>query len=94
MRVQVDEAGRDNQAVGLEQLLSVGRIHLAADLGDAAVLDPNIGNKSGDTGPVNDGAAADQYVKLGHHKLLMLRIWRKDRDSGTGSSRSALYWGA
>ena len=62
--VQVDEAGRDDQTVGLEHLVSVGRIHPAADLGDTTILDPHIGLELRHPGPVDHRAAANQNVKL------------------------------
>ncbi len=67
--VQVDEARRDNQPVGVEQLVGVGRIHLAANLGDHAIFDPDIGNKSGDTGPIDHSPPANQNVKFCHQSL-------------------------
>ena len=63
--VQVDEAGRHDQAVGVDG--AVGRaLGPAADLGDAAVLDPQVAPEPGHPRAVDDRAALDVDVVAGH----------------------------
>ena len=61
VRVQVEEAGGDDRAGGVELGLAVGR-EARADLGDAAVADPDVGGDAGRAGAVDDGAAADEEI--------------------------------
>ena len=60
MRVDVDEAGRDEQAVGVDRALG-GAADLA-DLGDDTAVDRDVGGARRRTGAVDDRAAADDRV--------------------------------
>ena len=64
VRVDVDEAGRDDEAVGVE-LARAGPLHVA-DLDDRAVAHADVGGARGRARPVDDGATADDEVELGH----------------------------
>ena len=66
--VAVDEAGRDDQPVGIDGAL--GRVGDAADLRNAAVRDADIRGEALAARTVNDGAAAYQQVQ--GHGLLRL----------------------
>ena len=68
--VQVDEAGRDDQPLGVKQLVGVGGVHSAAHLGDDAVLDSDIRLEAGHPCAIDDCAATNQNIKLGHLSLL------------------------
>ena len=59
--VAVDEAGRDDQPLGVD--LALGRLADAADLDDPAVLDADIGADSAAARSVDDGAVFDQEVE-------------------------------
>jgi hypothetical protein len=62
MRVQIDEAGRDDQPVGVDGLLrEAGRA--AADLRDLAVLDPDVAAIARHARSVDDGAAFDVKIE-------------------------------
>src|SRR6185312_498309 len=61
--VRVDEAGRDDAAVGVE-LVATGVVDCAHD-GDDAVVDRDVGAHRGGARAVDDGAAADHEV-VGH----------------------------
>ena len=60
MGVDVDEARRDQLAPGVDLFLALGRD--LADLGDATVLDRDIGLEQVATVPVGDIAAADHEI--------------------------------
>ncbi len=66
MRVRVDEAGRDDQAVGVDRL--GGFLADLADLDDSAVTDADVGLARGRTGSVDDVATPDDGVE--HDDLL------------------------
>ena len=68
--MQVDKSGRDDLAFGLQHLVGVSRIHLAANLGDNPILDPDVSGKPRDAGSVDDGPPANQNVEFGHCSLL------------------------
>src|SRR5439155_13565643 len=59
--VDVDDTGRDEQAVGVDRLLRRGTAEVA-DLGDAAVVDGDVGGPGRGTGAVDDGAGADDEI--------------------------------
>src|SRR5581483_10841568 len=63
----VDEAGRDDVAFGVERLLRRGAVQ-AADLGDPAVLDADIGAKARQSGTVDQRAVLDDQVEC-HESL-------------------------
>ena len=63
MRVHVDPAGRDQQAVGVD--VAPGRALLAAHGGDAAVGDRNVAREGCLAGAIDDGAAANDDVVHG-----------------------------
>ena len=76
MGVQIDEAGRDDQAVGVDGLLGeAGRA--SADLGDLAVFNPDVAAIARDAGAVDDGAAFDLNVIIGHLEFPpeVVRTW-------------------
>ena len=60
MGVHVDPAGRDEQAVGVD--FAPRRALLAADCGDAAAVDRDVSGERRLTGPIDDGAAANDDV--------------------------------
>ena len=74
MGMQVDEAGRDQFAPGVDLFRAFGRD--LADLGDAAVADGDVGLKQLAAETVGDGAAADHEAwTVGHgvsSRLLIL----------------------
>ena len=61
MGVQIDEARRDDQAVGVDDFLGEAR-RASADLRDLAVLDPDVAPVARHAGAVDDGAAFDLNV--------------------------------
>ena len=65
MGVDVDEARRDRQAVGID-LLAAARRHLA-DFGDLAVLDRDVAAEGRSTVAIHDGAAAYDDVEFAGH---------------------------
>ncbi len=65
MGVQIDEARRDDQAVGIDDFFGEAR-RAAANLRDLAVLDPDVAAIARDAGSVDDGAAFDLNVEIGH----------------------------
>ena len=64
VRVHVDEAGRDEQAVGVDDFArgTVDR----ADFGDDAVGDRDVGDARRGAGAVDDGAALDHEIVCAH----------------------------
>ncbi len=65
MRMQIDEARRDDLALRVDRL--VRRMFLQiADLGNLAVLDPDVGLVTRQPRPIDDHSAADDYVKFCH----------------------------
>ena len=71
VRVHVDPAGRDQQAVGVD--LAPGRALLAADRGDPAVRDRHVAGERRLAGAVDDGAAANDDVVHGSRSLVATR---------------------
>ena len=68
--VQIDEAGRDDQAVGVDDLFGeAGRA--AAELRDLAVLDPDVAAIARDAGTIDDGAAFDLNIVISHQVFLL-----------------------
>src|SRR5262249_5190194 len=65
MSVQVDEAGRDNESIGVDNLLGKPR-RSAANLCDLAILDVDIAAIARDAGTVDNGAAFNKDVNLRH----------------------------
>jgi hypothetical protein len=65
--VDVDEAGRDDEAVRVDDAACVVRD--AADRGDSPVAHRDVGGVGGQAGSVDDAAAADHEV-VGHRRLL------------------------
>ncbi len=61
VRVALDEAGRDAQAIGIERL--GGRLTDPTDRGDAAVDDPDVAGERGRPGPVDDAAPTDHQIE-------------------------------
>ena len=68
MSVQIDEAGRDDQAVGVDGLFREAG-GAAADLRDLAVLDPDVGAVTRHAGSVNNGSTFDVKIEIGHRKI-------------------------
>ena len=65
MGVDVDEAGRDQQAAGVD-LLAAGRRHLA-DLDDRSVAHADIALEQGGAAAIGDHALADDQVEVAVH---------------------------
>ena len=65
MSVQIDEAGRDNQPVGIDDFLREA-LSAATDLRDLAVLDPQVTVKTRDSGSVDDRSTFDLNIEFGH----------------------------
>jgi hypothetical protein len=63
--VQVDEAGRDDQAVGVERALRLGRSD-AADLRDATASDADVGAERRIARSVNHRPPANHEIELWH----------------------------
>ena len=61
MRVDVEETGRHDVAVGFEDAPAVEPF---ADLGDRAAADGDVGPVSGRSRPVDNGSAADDEVSV------------------------------
>ena len=68
MRMQIDEAGRDDQAVGVDDFLREAGC-AAADLRDLAVLDPDVGAVARHARAVNDGSPFDLNIEFGHSRF-------------------------
>ena len=64
VRVQIDEAGRDQAVRGIDGLRRLG-VAKVADAADAAAVDGDVGTACFAAGTVDDGAAGDQQV-MGH----------------------------
>ena len=69
MRVHVDEAGADEEAARVDHAL--GRLVDAADLGDPAARDADVGAVPGIAGAVDHTAASDQDVEHAENLLLV-----------------------
>src|SRR5712691_9615455 len=65
VRVQVNEPRRHNQARGIEHFGSVMTLQ-PADLGDLAVLDPDVGPVAWHSRAVHHRAASDDSIELCH----------------------------
>ena len=63
--VQIDEARRDDQAGGVDDLRGVVRFDLA-HLGDAAIADGDVARETRQPSAVDDGAVPDNRVVLTH----------------------------
>ncbi len=63
--MQIDEAGRDDQPVGIDDFFREAR-GTAADLRDLAILDEKIALKARNSGSVDDRSAFDLNVVFGH----------------------------
>jgi hypothetical protein len=70
MGVQIDESRRDDLSVGIDHFRALV-VRDAADLRDAAVLDPDVAAKARRTGPVDDHSIFDDYIELRHDWLLI-----------------------
>ena len=71
--VDVDEARRHHQAVGVDDL-GAGGVEAAADLGDHAVADGDVGMDGGRAGAVDDEAVADdERARVTHEPILSER---------------------
>ncbi len=64
VRVQVDESGRDDEAIGVDRARR--RIVDVADLDNAAVANRDVGPARLRTGAVDDGAVPDDDVDIAH----------------------------
>ena len=88
MGVDIDPAGRDQQAVRVD--LALRRPGLAADRGDPAAIDRNVAGKGFAPGAVDDGAAANDDVVHGfrpEHAVAALRAaCARDRASAIGGA--------
>ena len=62
VRVDVDESGRDDQAVGID-LLATLTVHGATDLDERAVGDGDVTAVGGAPGAVDDGAVPDHEIE-------------------------------
>ena len=68
MSVQIDEAGRDDHAAGVDGLLrEAGRA--PADLRDFAVFDPDVGAVTRHARAVNNGSTFNLKIEIGHRKI-------------------------
>jgi len=69
VRVQIDESGRDDHTVGIDDFFRrAGRA--PADLRDFAILDPDVAAKTWHPRSVNYGAAFDVKIEFRHCSLL------------------------
>ena len=64
--------GRHDEAIGVEYAGGARAVD-AADLGDPAAADPDVGGEPGCAGAVDDAAAPDHGVELGHGGLNIYR---------------------
>src|SRR5207249_3346280 len=65
VRVQVDEAGRDDQPARVQHPVGLAAPD-RADVGDAAVLDAHVGDVARRAQAVEDRASLDDGIELGH----------------------------
>jgi hypothetical protein len=72
MGMEVDEAGRDDEAVGIDYLFGKAGC-AAADLRNFAVANPNVGLITGNASPIDDGSAFDLNVEISHPWFLLMR---------------------
>ena len=63
--VQIDEAGRDNQSISIDDPFGE-TLRPTPELRDLAVFDPDVAAVARDPGAVDDGAAFDLNVELCH----------------------------
>ena len=87
MGMDVDESGRDEQAVGVDALAGVARVD-PADLDDASVRDRDVGRARGRARPVDDGAAGDDEIERRAHSEYMAAALRPNRPARACSSMS------
>ncbi len=86
MRMQIDEAWRDDEAVGIDDLL--GKAGGApAQLRDFAVLDPDVAAIARTSGTVNDRAAFDLNVVISHRVFPPRESSRSIRNSASKKLR-------
>src|SRR5439155_1955887 len=69
MRVEVDEAGRDDHSAGVERPRGVGRLQ-PPERSDAPRPDADVGAVALRPRPVDDDAVLDDEVEIGHRALL------------------------
>src|SRR5881397_2773874 len=63
--VQIDKSWGDNEPVGVDHLGGVTRLQ-AANLGDLAVLNPQVCAVAGHPRAIDDGAASNNGIELWH----------------------------
>src|SRR6266852_5080223 len=79
MGVQIDEAGRDVKSARVDHLFGLMRLKVA-ELGDLAVLDPDIGPVAWHPSAVDDRTASDDQIELRHYgpsKLILNAIAKR-----------------
>ena len=64
MRVQIDEAGRDQQTGGINLLAPVAFDPAGRD--NPAIIDGNFADVAFAAAAIDDGAATDDKIKFGH----------------------------
>ena len=85
--VDVDEARRDGQTVGVDDLARLDRVAERADLGDAAVVHCDIRGACRPARPVHDGAAPDEEIDR-HQRVMPYRSRALVPKSPARASRS------
>jgi hypothetical protein len=72
MGMEVDEAGRDNEPIGIDYLFGKAGC-AAADLRNFAVANPDVGSIARNASPIDDGSAFDLNVEISHPWFLLMR---------------------
>ena len=75
MGVQVDETGRHEQSVGIDDLCAAAGIGVRRDVGDDPVDDAHVGNRARRAGAVDDEPVADHQLAT-HHVIVAARHCR------------------
>src|SRR5262245_47768718 len=75
MRMQIDEARRDDKSVGVDNLLGKSGC-AAANLHDLAVFDPNVGAISRGAGAIYDCSAFYLKIEIGHFSVPSVAVGR------------------
>ena len=80
VRVHVDEAGRDDQPLGVDLALGLARRH-AADGDDPVAADGHVADEPRVAGAVDDAAVADDEVVLAAHVVAGGEEQEEERES-------------
>src|SRR5438046_8157520 len=90
VRMDVDESGRDVQAVGVDARGPRTRVD-PADLDDSSVRKCNVGRARRRSGAVDDRPARDDEIDLGAHSAYITAALRPNRPARASASIPSVY---